>query len=862
MAALIFLGGAALFGIGLVRRILRPHLSRAEIVLWGMVAGWSLATAATYLVARLVGHLTGASVWAVGIVAWLAAVGLWLRPVRVWWQSRRESKNPWPAEERLMAVLLCFFALIYVPLFDSHMLRQGPDGGLYSGGDSALYDTPFHSALATSFAYGQNFPPIYTAFPPARLLYPCLPDFLTAILLLLGLDLHAALVMTAVPLALALTGLFFCFALRLSTMALPVSASGGNDKRRLWAAGIATLLFFFNGGLGFVYFFMDWRASGRSIADFMAASNVNYTSNPAHHLAWPNIITDMLLPQRTSLFGLALGLIIVSSFAVVWSEGRDGKSWSGSRILLAAGVAAGLLPYFHSHSYLTVGLISLLLFIFRPARVWLLFWIPAILLAIPELIAVLRHIDATGFVRFLPGWRGHDEPNWLLFWILNFGLPGLLFIPAWLTAARTSRWFYLAFVIVLLLALLVVLSPNDYDNLKLMYYWSAATSVFIGVWLARFLTGNVFNRGLAALIVVGCTLSGALAVSYEGRTVKQVFSRDAIAAAEFVKNNTVPHSIFLTAPSFHHPVLSLAGRAVVRGPTSWLWSHGYPFVEREADVRAIYRGRDDALELLRYYRVDYIYLGEHERCDLAAKRDFFDRTFPVVYETGAVSIYDARAVKGPTRHAAVPASDSRLSDYPLREYSARLSSDPAPWITEFPEIGYRLYSYYKALFGRTPRYLEFSEDLRELWRGLYVGGTQWRGTVEANERRVTDNLVERAELKTLSDEAYIRALYQNARLTCSGRDCADLSGALTPGGETRSSILRRIAGKLRAAGRDYTAAYVLIHYFAFFHRDPDQAPDRDLQGYEFWRQSLDRTRDYRGITRAFLESTEYRDRAW
>jgi hypothetical protein len=57
---------------------------------------------------------------------------------------------------------------------------------------------------------------------------------------------------------------------------------------------------------------------------------------------------------------------------------------------------------------------------------------------------------------------------------------------------------------------------------------------------------------------------------------------------------------------------------------------------------------------------------------------------------------------------------------------------------------------------------------------------------------------------------------------------------------------------------DYNEAYVLCHYFAYLRRNPDDPPDHDLTGYNFWLAQLDRTNDYRGITRAFLESDEYK----
>ena len=68
----------------------------------------------------------------------------------------------------------------------------------------------------------------------------------------------------------------------------------------------------------------------------------------------------------------------------------------------------------------------------------------------------------------------------------------------------------------------------------------------------------------------------------------------------------------------------------------------------------------------------------------------------------------------------------------------------------------------------------------------------------------------------------------------------------------------RISAHPRRYARDYNAASLLCHYFGYLRRNPDDPPDRDLAGYNFWLRQLDRTKDYRGITRAFLEADEYK----
>jgi hypothetical protein len=841
MMAALFLVGAMLFGAALVRRAFGVWTNHAEQLLWGLVVGWTLTTAAAYGVARLLGHLSLAGVLTVVTATWLAAVFLWL-PTMKTLASSRSCPRLWRPEYAPLLALLGLFAPLYFALFRTHMLQAGANGALSSGGRSALYDMAFHAAISNSFLYGANFPPIYTPMPPAPLLYPFLPDFQSALLIVLGMDLHTALVATAVPLSLALTGIFYFFALRL----LALSAALVETRARI-AAALATILFLLNGGLGFIYFFRDWRGSGKSFAAFLSALENNYANLAEKGILWTNIIADGLLPQRTSLFGIPLALMIFTLFALFWREtsppAAKSKSW---RLLSGAGLLAGLLPFFHTHSYGAVGLVSGLLFLVRPRRVWLAFWLPAVLLALPQLAQLASHVAGRGFMHFQIGWRGNHEPSWLLFWLRNVGLPTLLIIPAWIYTPRSLRLFYLPFLGLLAFSLFFIFSPNDYDNLKLMYYWYAATCVLIAGWLVGLTSTRRWLAPVASAVIVSIA-SGVLALAYELPSKSLMFSRDEAAAAAFVREKTAPRSLFLTAPSLHQPILSLAGRPIVRGATAWLWSHGYPFAEREADVRAIYASRDDAVELLRYYGVDYIYLGPREQTDLQANRDFFERTFPSVYRSGEITIYDAReGNSNPARW---------LGGYPPREYAARIERDPFQPLVEFEQIGYALYRYHKVLRGRPPSHDEFMADAREVGRGLYPGAPAWPEVLEANQRKLTETWTERVDFKQrygeLGDEQYVAALYSNAGIEPSPRERTELSAALASGKETRASVLRRISANWQLFTRDYNDAYVRLHYFGYLRRDPENV---------FWLRDLDRTRDYRGLTRAFLESQEYKER--
>lgn len=811
MLATLFLIGGALAGALVARRVLRGVLVGAECVLWGVVAGWMFESVCVYALARAQGRLAFWQVAAVTEVAWLAALLLLFSELRA---ARRAGARlfRWRAEYAGLVLVLLAFAPVFLELFPTRMLEPGAEG-IYSGGNSR-FDMAFHAAVTTSFLEGRNFPPVYTPRPPEPLLYPFMPDFQTAALMEGGLTLHAALLASALPLALALVGLFYFFALRVA--------------RKQLAAVVATFLFLLNGGFGFLYFFGDWRDSGKGLIEFWDALPQNYANMWGRGFHWVNLVADGILPQRTNLYGLPAALMVFTLFAVVWprmrrerktrpdanAKGVESPSLSqpasATRVLFVAGVLAGLLPLFHMHAYFSVGFVSVALFALRPGRSWLAFWIPALLLAAPQLLGAATHAAGGGFVHLQVGWMMPEGTNLVVYLVQNFGLPILLAIPAWLFAPREWRTFYPAFLALFVFALVVMVSPNVFDNGKLMQPWHAFNSVLVGGLIARLAT-TYPRRLLALALVLTSIASGAAALKHESQQRSLVFDSEEVAAADYVRRHTEPRALFLTAPVIEQPVLCLAGRATLRGPTFWLWSHGYEFRDRERDVRAIYSGGAEALGLLRYYDIDYVYLGADERGDLKADASFFDANFDALYRSRSVTVYDTRA-----GHERGPVSVQTDAHAP-RELASQVGRDPFALVVEFPRVGFNAYKLIKASTNRAPRRAEFMRALETLGRGLYVGTPGWGRKLEENRRALAFELAE--------------------------------------GDESRRDALLRAADDTRSDASEYDSAYVLAHFFAYLGRDPGGPPDA---GFDFWLHILRRTRDYRSLSRAFLESDEYK----
>src|SRR4029453_12411629 len=87
-----------------------------------------------------------------------------------------------------------------------------------------------------------------------------------------------------------------------------------------------------------------------------------------------------------------------------------------------------------------------------------------------------------------------------------------------------------------------------------------------------------------------------------------------------------------------------------------------------------------------------------------------------------------------------------------------------------------------------------------------------------------------------------------------------LSKRLDSETETRLSVLRQLIDNEQLYKREYNSAFILVHYFGYFRRNPDDPPDSDMEGFNYWLGILNRSGDYRSLSRAFLESEEYQNR--
>jgi Domain of unknown function (DUF4214) len=186
---------------------------------------------------------------------------------------------------------------------------------------------------------------------------------------------------------------------------------------------------------------------------------------------------------------------------------------------------------------------------------------------------------------------------------------------------------------------------------------------------------------------------------------------------------------------------------------------------------------------------------------------------------------------------------------------------------EFQETGYMLYRFQKETTGQMPRRNDFLVWMQQAAQGLVVGQAGWEQKLEDNKRRVADDWVNRpdfhARFDQMTDDQFVDALFANAGVHPAEAERNDLVAGLRAGTETRATVLRKVADNAEFKQKEQNPAFVLMQYFGYLHRNPDEGADTDMSGFNFWLHKLD---DNGGdfhkaeMVRAFIESGEYRSR--
>ena len=203
---------------------------------------------------------------------------------------------------------------------------------------------------------------------------------------------------------------------------------------------------------------------------------------------------------------------------------------------------------------------------------------------------------------------------------------------------------------------------------------------------------------------------------------------------------------------------------------------------------------------------------------------------------------------------------------------------------EFQQTGYLVERLYKTSYGDATgtstfggvhqlsvpivRYTEFMIDSQEISRGVVIGQPGADQLLENNKEVFIASFVQRSRFTTafpasLTPAEFVDALNAKAGGALSPSERDQLVSDLTSGAKTRAQVLRTIAEDSDLVSAEKNRAFVLMQYFGYLRRNPNDAPDSDYTGYDFW---LTKLIQFNGnfvtadMVKAFLVSGEYRQR--
>jgi hypothetical protein len=553
------------------------------------------------------------------VLIFLLIVDLWIFRLKKF--PFRVGKNLEYHGKYFLIILLCVSVAFFI-LLERHMLSQTPDG--FFTPHNTFGDLQYHLAIVNSFYFGNNFPPQNPIFAGVNLSYPFMIDFYSAVFRTVGFTIQNALIIPGFIFGICFFAIFILFAYRFLK-----SKTG---------AIISLIVFIFNGGLG-GYLMIKESLSSPNFLQSLPESF--YSVIDKYNFRFPNGMSSVFMAERPILVGITAFFVIL---ILLWISFEKKKA---ERELILAGFIIGILPLWHTHTLVALGLCLPFYFICYWIRTRasfanaVKFFLPIFYFSVPlGLLGMSWHFPqifggGVNFFSLKTGWIVGPEGFWI-FWLRNLGIFPVLLLPAFLLLDKKQKLFYIPSFLIFIFANFIQFQPFDWDNYKILLIWYAVSSVVVSKLIFLLYTkmkniGKVF----AILILSFLILSGLILIVGDYSTFYGLFSSGDIELSNWELQNTGPQDLILTGPQ-HNQFSILAGRKILMGYPGYLWTQGINSGKREEDIRKMYHGD---IGLIKKYNVKYIVLGYEEKKSYNPDEKFFNKFFPLVKQTSNFKIY-------------------------------------------------------------------------------------------------------------------------------------------------------------------------------------------------------------------------------
>jgi Zn-dependent metalloprotease len=203
---------------------------------------------------------------------------------------------------------------------------------------------------------------------------------------------------------------------------------------------------------------------------------------------------------------------------------------------------------------------------------------------------------------------------------------------------------------------------------------------------------------------------------------------------------------------------------------------------------------------------------------------------------------------------------------------------------EFQQTGFLVERLYKAAYGNgvgtstlggvhqisvpIVRLNEFLTDTQQIGRGVVIGQPGADQLLANNQQVLVAEFIQRSRFlaafpTSMTQAQFVDKLNANAGGVLSASERSQLINDLSFGGKTRAQVLRAVAEDPDLINAETNRAFVLTQYFGYLRRNPNDTPDPDYTGFDFW---LGKLNQFNGnfvsaeMVKAFIVSGEYQGR--
>ncbi len=558
----------------------------------------------------------------------------------------------------IIIILVSFTLIMRVSLFTHN-------GEVYAS-NGPWSDMAFQISMMRSFSKSNNFPPRLPLYYGIKMRYHFMPDFYSAVLDLFGLGVVESLQLPSFLYLSIIFILFYRIIIRF------YSRLRIKKKHLVYIGLISLILLSLSGGFQFLNFIRDYKHNNPyniPLLKFYLYINKDYSCDGTNNAYLINFL-QAIVAKKAAVIGFALFMM----FLLILIEVFINKKELSNKEYFLLGLILGLTLLFRHETFVaSVVLFSFFLLLYYKkigVKSVISFFIPLLMTSLPEYM----YTRGGSAIEFMPGWMldRFAIKDFFSLWLFNLGVLPFLVISTLIlfyinnkkrsmnkkesTNKRKGRrinnkrnygvvkdsmfTLLIPTILIFLLFNFIKVPKGAWDNVLFFTTVQVVLIIYASYSLYVLLFNNkIFLKLLGVVLMLVLISTGLLLIPFWSHRYL-MFSNYDLKISNFIIKNTRPNSVFLCSSRHNHPLI-LTGRNIFLSYQGWLWAWNINFTTRENIRRFIYESNDypRVRDVLDYYNITHIYIGNYEMEEYNINKEFFDNNFYIIYKDENTTIY-------------------------------------------------------------------------------------------------------------------------------------------------------------------------------------------------------------------------------